>query len=119
MSIFSFTLIFAMAALSICLVMVAIRFAIGPTLPDRITAFDLFVANVIGIELLAAASRNFSEQCVRGLQATSQGPDMVERGLMLGTALALKMVAYVGFAPFAAIGGVVLHHQEIFLEARA
>mgnify|MGYP005760918529 FL=1 len=38
-----------MAALSICLVMVAIRFAIGPTLPDRITAFDLFVANVIGI----------------------------------------------------------------------
>lgn len=49
MSIFSFTLIFAMAALSICLVMVAIRFAIGPTLPDRITAFDLFVANVIGI----------------------------------------------------------------------
>ncbi|MBD1396073.1 cation:proton antiporter [Pontibacter sp. JH31] len=49
MSIFSFTLIFAMAALSICLVMTAIRFAIGPTLPDRITAFDLFVANVIGI----------------------------------------------------------------------
>lgn len=49
MSIFSFTLIFAMAALSICLVMVAIRFAIGPTLPDRVTAFDLFVANVIGI----------------------------------------------------------------------
>lgn len=49
MSIFSFTLIFAMAALSICLVMTAIRFAIGPSLPDRITAFDLFVANVIGI----------------------------------------------------------------------
>jgi multisubunit Na+/H+ antiporter MnhF subunit len=49
MSIFSFTLIFAMAALSICLVLVAIRFAIGPSLPDRITAFDLFVANVIGI----------------------------------------------------------------------
>jgi multisubunit Na+/H+ antiporter MnhF subunit len=49
MSFFSYTLIFAMAALSICLVMTAIRFAIGPTLPDRITAFDLFVANVIGI----------------------------------------------------------------------
>jgi multisubunit Na+/H+ antiporter MnhF subunit len=49
MSFFSFTLIFAMAALSLCLVMTAIRFAIGPTLPDRITAFDLFVANVIGI----------------------------------------------------------------------
>lgn len=49
MSIFSFTLIFAMAALSLCLVMTAIRFAIGPTLPDRITAFDLFVANIIGM----------------------------------------------------------------------
>lgn len=49
MSIFTTTLIIAMAALSICLVLTAIRFAIGPTLPDRITAFDLFVANVIGI----------------------------------------------------------------------
>ncbi|WP_018478027.1 monovalent cation/H+ antiporter complex subunit F [Pontibacter roseus] len=49
MSIFSVTLIVAMAALSICLVLTAIRFALGPTLPDRITAFDLFVANVIGM----------------------------------------------------------------------
>jgi len=49
MSIFTITLIIAMAMLSICLVLTAIRFAIGPTLPDRITAFDLFVANVIGI----------------------------------------------------------------------
>lgn len=49
MSIFSYTLIFAMAALSICLVLIAIRFAIGPTLPDRITSFDLLVANIIGI----------------------------------------------------------------------
>lgn len=49
MSIFSVTLIFAMAMLSICLVLVAIRFALGPSLPDRITAFDLFVANMIGI----------------------------------------------------------------------
>jgi len=39
-------------------------------------------------ELLAASARNFSEQCVRGLQATEHGPEMVERGLMLGTALA-------------------------------
>ncbi|PKV75611.1 monovalent cation/H+ antiporter complex subunit F [Pontibacter ramchanderi] len=49
MSLFSFTLIFAMASLSLCLVMTGIRFAIGPTLPDRITAFDLFVANIIGM----------------------------------------------------------------------
>ena len=39
------------------------------------------------IELLAAASRNFAEQCVAGLKATDRGPAMVERGLMLGTAL--------------------------------
>jgi len=40
------------------------------------------------IELLAAALANFSEQCVMGLQATDHGPAMVERGLMLATALA-------------------------------
>lgn len=49
MSIFEITLIIAMVILSICLMLTAIRFAIGPTLPDRVTAFDLFVANVIGI----------------------------------------------------------------------
>ncbi|OKL41635.1 monovalent cation/H+ antiporter complex subunit F [Pontibacter flavimaris] len=49
MSIFQITLIIAMVMLSICLLLTAIRFAIGPTLPDRVTAFDLFVANVIGI----------------------------------------------------------------------
>ena len=40
------------------------------------------------IALLAASANNFAEQCVLGIQATSEGPDMVERGLMLGTALA-------------------------------
>jgi fumarate hydratase class II len=40
------------------------------------------------IALLAAVSRNFARQCVSGLQATSVGPEMVERGLMLATALA-------------------------------
>jgi fumarate hydratase, class II len=40
------------------------------------------------IELLAAGAQNFSEQCVKGLKATDQGPAMVERGLMLATALA-------------------------------
>jgi fumarate hydratase class II len=39
------------------------------------------------IELLAASSRNFAGQCVAGLKATEQGPAIVERGLMLGTAL--------------------------------
>jgi fumarate hydratase class II len=39
------------------------------------------------IQRLAAASDNSTERCVKGLKATSRGPDMVERGLMLATAL--------------------------------
>lgn len=49
MSIFQLTLIVAIAALSLCLLLTAVRFAIGPSLPDRIAAFDLIVVNVIGI----------------------------------------------------------------------
>ena len=40
------------------------------------------------ITLLAAAADNFAEQCVTGLQATERGPEMVERGLAICTALA-------------------------------
>ena len=40
------------------------------------------------IELLAASARNFATQCVDGLAATERGPESVERGLMLATALA-------------------------------
>ena len=40
------------------------------------------------IDLLAASADNFADQCVKGLTATETGPQMVERGLMLGTALA-------------------------------
>ncbi len=40
------------------------------------------------IALLAAAARNFTEQCIRGISATSKGPEMVERGLAICTALA-------------------------------
>ncbi len=39
------------------------------------------------IDLLAASANNFAQQCVRDLRATGQGPEMVEKGLMLGTAL--------------------------------
>jgi fumarate hydratase, class II len=39
------------------------------------------------MSLLAASAQNFAEQCVKGIQATEVGPQMVERGLMLGTAL--------------------------------
>jgi fumarate hydratase class II len=40
------------------------------------------------IHLLAAAARNFADQCVGGIEETGHGPEMVERGLMLATALA-------------------------------
>jgi len=40
------------------------------------------------IELLGAATANFSERCIEGLAATERGPQVVEQGLMLATALA-------------------------------
>ncbi len=39
------------------------------------------------IALLATTAQNFADQCVNGLEATDVGPGMVEKGLMLGTAL--------------------------------
>ncbi len=39
------------------------------------------------ITLLASATSNFEEQCLRGVKATSKGPDMVEQGLMMATGL--------------------------------
>ena len=40
------------------------------------------------ITLLGAAARNFAVQCIDGIKPTSKGPELVERGLMLATALA-------------------------------
>ncbi len=40
------------------------------------------------IELLASGAANFSERCVKGLRATERGPQTVERGLAIATALA-------------------------------
>ncbi|MEO8437489.1 MAG: lyase family protein, partial [Chloroflexota bacterium] len=40
------------------------------------------------ITLLAAATTNFSERAVEGLTATDRGPELVQQGLMLATALA-------------------------------
>jgi len=37
--------------------------------------------------LLASVSRNFTEQCVKGITATQRGPEMVEKGLAICTAL--------------------------------
>jgi fumarate hydratase class II len=40
------------------------------------------------IELLGAATANFADRTVAGLVATERGPELVEQGLMLATALA-------------------------------
>ena len=40
------------------------------------------------IELLSAAAENFSARAIEGLEATERGPQLVEQGLMLATALA-------------------------------
>jgi fumarate hydratase class II len=40
------------------------------------------------IDLLASGIRNFTAQCVRGIEATENGPAMVEKGLAICTALA-------------------------------
>ncbi|MBJ7604137.1 MAG: class II fumarate hydratase [Candidatus Dormibacteraeota bacterium] len=46
------------------------------------------VALLESIELLGSAAANFAERCVEGLRATERGPQLVEKGLMLATALA-------------------------------
>ena len=43
------------------------------------------------IEILSTGSKNFSEQCIDGLEATSKGPQMVNQGLAICTALAPKI----------------------------
>ncbi len=58
------------------------NFEINLTMP--LVAYDL----VQSIELLAAAARNFAVQTIDGLKATTRGPEMVERGLAMGTSLA-------------------------------
>jgi len=49
-----------------------------------LAAYNLLLA----IELLANGAENFARRCVQGLRATERGPQMVEQGLMLATALA-------------------------------
>lgn len=51
------------------------------------------------IDLLSTASQNFSAQCIKGLRATSRGPEQVENGLALCTAL----VPAIGYDAAAAI----------------
>jgi fumarate hydratase, class II len=46
------------------------------------------VASLESISLLARSAANFATRCVDGIEATKRGPEMVEKGLMLATALA-------------------------------
>ena len=46
------------------------------------------VAMLESIDLLGAGATNFSARCIEGLTATERGPQLVEHGLMLATALA-------------------------------
>lgn len=60
MNLFDTTLMIAFFVLGLCLLLAAIRFAMGPSLLDRITAFDLIVANVIGlIVIYSKLTRDF------------------------------------------------------------
>ncbi|WP_040445101.1 class II fumarate hydratase [Ktedonobacter racemifer] len=58
------------------------NFEINVMMP--VTAYNLLQS----IELLAASARNFTRQCIKGLKATTKGPEMVERGLAICTSLA-------------------------------
>jgi len=49
------------------------------------------VCSLESIALLGSTAENFARQCVEGLQATEKGPESVERGLMLATALTPKI----------------------------
>jgi len=46
------------------------------------------VASLESVSLLARSAANFASRCVDGIEATERGPEMVEKGLMLATALA-------------------------------
>jgi fumarate hydratase class II len=73
----------------------ASKLATTPRQHCRQASFELNVALPVAahcllesITLLAAASSNFSSNCLKGLKATTNGPALVERGLALCTALA-------------------------------
>jgi fumarate hydratase class II len=53
------------------------------------TMLPLIAYNLLqSIDLLGSAAANFADQTVAGLEATERGPELVENGLMLATALA-------------------------------
>ena len=64
------------------------------------TMMPLIAHNLLqSIDLLAAATANFSRQCIRDLTATDRGPALVEQGLAICTGLQ----PYIGYDAAAAI----------------
>lgn len=49
MNLFHSSVLLAMIILSACLLLGMVRFIMGPSLPDRISAFDFLAANVIAL----------------------------------------------------------------------
>ncbi|MGE5618971.1 MAG: class II fumarate hydratase [Sphingomonadaceae bacterium] len=69
------------------------NFELNVMLP--VAGYDLLQS----ISLLAAATRNFVDRLVKGIAATEKGPEMVEKGLAIATAL----VPAIGYDAAAAI----------------
>ena len=66
------------------------------------------------IELLGTSCTNFARQCVKGLVATSKGPDMVNKGLMTCT----NLVPYIGYDASAKIAKKASATGRTIAEAR-
>jgi multicomponent Na+:H+ antiporter subunit F len=77
----NFILYFSLIALSICSIVAMIRFIKGPTLPDRVTAFDLFAAIVISMIVV------YSE--------------VSENNIYLDVAILLSLITFLGSMSFA------------------
>lgn len=81
MSIFETTLTGAIVVLCISMVLIMIRFALGPSLADRITALDLISANLIAIIIIySMISKNI---------------------IFMDAALILSLIAFLGTISFA------------------
>jgi fumarate hydratase class II len=84
----------------------ASHFELNMMLP--VTAYNLLQS----IELLAAGTRNFTQRCVRELEATDRGPGLVASGLGIATALAPRL----GYDAAAAIAKEAAATGETVLE---
>jgi len=65
-----------------------VSFAAHRSILELNMMFPVVAYNLLqSVELLASAIRNFTGRCVEGLTATGKGPELVEKGLALATAL--------------------------------